>query len=749
MACENLENWIFCAKMSCMEKIKKFAQVIVDVASSQVDKIFDYAFFGDDFGIGQRVIVPFGNRKIEGYIIGIKDKTDVPDDKLKYVLGKVDDFAIFDQEQIDLMYFMQSKYNLKMIDIIRLFLPSEMRTGKIRPLVKTYLQIDENNLDKLMMLKEQSSAFIFAQSLQIGQQYEQATLNKQAPYATKRLKEIGFLKEISKNVYRSPQVFETSAKKIKLNQSQQDAVEKISAGQNQTFLLFGVTGSGKTEVYFSVIDNVLAKGKNAILLVPEIALTPQMLSQMKGRFGQDVAILHSGLSSGERFDEWTRIKMGQARVVIGARSAIFAPLENIGVVIIDEEHDGSYCSESNPRYNTLEIAQKRTSFYGCPLVLGSATPSIEDFYKAKQGEYTLVSMPERINHNLPEMVIVDMLSELREGNSSMFSRRLLSELINAMENGQQAMIFINRRGYSSFQMCRDCGYVAKCDDCDVSLVYHKDEDKLKCHYCGKTYKALTKCPNCGSGAIKLGAIGTQKVTSELEKIFDKVKIFRMDNDTTSTKGAHQKILQQFSQTKPAILVGTQMIAKGHDFGDVTVVGIMDADQSLFCSDYKSNERTFQLITQVSGRAGRSSKSGVAIIQTLCPRHYVFRYACTNDYVGFYDKEINLRKTTKFPPWTQIVRLLFSSEDDSILIDCLQRCYTKIKVLADEYKDDFVYLNVMKAPHKRIMKKYRYQILMRILPEKQDEILKQIYKVANEVKDKNVSVFAEINPNNLG
>lgn len=728
--------------------MKKYAQVIVDVASSQVDKIFDYVFFEDEYKIGQRVIVPFGNRKIEGYIIGIKDSSDLADEKLKQIVGKVDNFQIFDQEQIDLMYFMQKKYNLKMIDIIRLFLPSEMRTGKIKPLVKVFLQIDKQNIAKLATLKPNSKVYNFAQTLECDVQYEQADLNKISTYATNKLKEIGFLKEISKNVFRTPQVFDIEQKKVKLNQSQQNAVEKICLDQSKSYVLFGVTGSGKTEVYFSVIDKTLENGRNAILLVPEIALTPQMLSQMKGRFGDKVAILHSGLSSGERFDEWTRIRMGQARVVIGARSAIFAPLTNIGLIVIDEEHDASYISENNPRYNTLEIAKKRADFYNCPLVLGSATPSIEDFYKTQIGEFELINMPERINHNLPDMFVIDMLAELREGNSSMFSRKLLSELISAMQKGQQAMIFINRRGYSSFQMCRECGYVAKCDDCDVSLVYHKEEERLKCHYCGKTYKALTRCPNCGSNAIKLGAIGTQKVVLELQKIFDNIKIFRMDNDTTGTKGAHQKILQQFSNTKPAILVGTQMIAKGHDFGDVTIVGILDADQSLFCSDYKSNERTFQLITQVSGRAGRSNQNGVSVIQTFCPKHYVFRYACCNDYKGFYDKEINLRKTTKFPPWTQIVRLLFSSENDTIVLECLQNCYQQIKNLAKLYQSDFVYLNAMKAPHKRIMRKFRYQILLRITPERQDEIMQKIYEIVNSVKDKNVSVFAEINPNNL-
>lgn len=729
-----------------MSQIKKYAQVIVDISNSQVDKVFDYMFFDDNFRLGQRVIVPFGPRKIEGYIIGIKDSSDCDPTKIKQIIGSIEDFEIFDQEQIGLMWMMKEKYNLKLIDIIRLFLPSEMRTGKIRPLYKTFLTIAD--VSKLLLLKPDSKAYMFAQQLQIGQEYEQAKLNEMSSYCVSKLKQIGFLKEIQKNILRAPEIGELRTQKYTLSDDQQKAVDTICQFLTKTYLLLGVTGSGKTEVYLNVIDKSLALGKNAILLVPEIALTPQMLAFVKGRFGESVAILHSGLSSGERFDEWTRIKTKQARVVIGARSAIFAPLDNIGVIIIDEEHDSSYTSENNPRYNTLEVAQYRANCNQCPLVLGSATPNIEDFYKTKTGEYQLVSMPNRINHSLPQMYIVDMLGELREGNSGMFSRLLLSKLIDAVQNNKQAMIFINRRGYSSFQMCRDCGYIAKCEDCDVSLVYHRDEDKLKCHYCGKTYRALTHCPECKSTSIKYGAVGTQQVVSELNKIFPEVKIFRMDNDTTSTKGGHKKILQEFGNTTPAILVGTQMIAKGHDFKDLTVVGILDADQALFCSDYKANERTFQLITQVSGRAGRSKDKGIAVIQTFCPRHYVFRFSCNYDYLGFYDKEINLRKTTSFPPWTVIVRLLFSSEDENALLDTVQTCYNQIKEVSKQNAGQFVFLNATKSPIKKIMKKHRFQIVMRILPDKSDLILKQIYSIVNQVKNKDISVFAEINPQSL-
>ena len=379
--------------------------------------------------------------------------------------------------------------------------------------------------------------------------------------------------------------------------------------------------------------------------------------------------------------------------------------------------------------------------------MGSATPSIESYTKALDGEYTLVEMPVRVNGmEMPKIIIIDMLEELRHGNSEIFSIPLLAELGNVVEKKKQAMIFINRRGFSSFQRCRDCGYVAKCKDCDVSLVYHRYENKLKCHYCGKRYKALDICPSCGSHNIKQGAVGTERVVEELKKFFPDVAIFRMDNDTTSTKGAHRSILSQFREVKPAILVGTQMIAKGHDFEDVILVGIIDADQSLYQADYRSIERTFQLITQVSGRAGRSKDQGKVILQTYSPRHYVYRFAQNYDFKGFFKKEANLRKVTNFPPYTKVLRILFSHEDENIVAKEIKVCYNKVQKVKEKYPDDFIYLDVMKSPLNRIKTKYRYQILMRFKLEKADEIEKEIYNCVDE-KCKS-SVFYEINPNNL-
>ena len=523
------------------------------------------------------------------------------------------------------------------------------------------------------------------------------------------------------------------------------AIERIK--DNKTYLLHGVTGSGKTEVYMNLIERELSAGKNAIMLVPEISLTPQIMSNFKARFGDFVAVLHSGLSAGEKFDEWKRIFLGKAKIIIGARSAIFAPVENLGIIIIDEEHEQSYVSESNPRYFTHDIAKFRAKHNGCPLVLGSATPSVESYQNAMDGNYELVELPIRANgKELPAIQIVDMLGEIRQGNNSIFSNQLIADLVEVINNKKQAMIFINRRGYSSFMRCRDCGYVAQCSDCDVSLVYHKEDDRLKCHYCGKQYKVLTRCPKCKSENIKYGAVGTEQVVSKLKELFPDVKVLRMDNDTTSTKNAHQKILNEFRNTLPCILVGTQMIAKGHDFENVTLVGVVDADQSLFQADYRSTEKTFQLITQVAGRAGRSKDEGKVVLQTYAPRHYVYKFVSNYDYKGFFRKEANIRKTANFPPFSRIIRLLFSDNNENYARELLKICYTEIEKLKKKYSSEILYLDAMKSPIKRLQNKYRFQIILRIKLEKADQIEEEVFNIAKKTAKTNI--FLEINPSNM-
>ncbi len=733
---------------------KKFAKVIVDIASSLVDKVFDYYFCDENYEIGMRVMVPFGNRVIEGYIIDITDKCTYEESKVKKIIRAIDSFPCINDDQFSLANFMKTKYNIGMCDCLRLFIPAEMRQGKVKDLEITYLYLADQDTAKfyLSTLRKtahaQTDAILFM--LENGS-VPQADLNKRfGASAINKLKENNILLSRTEVLRRNPykELQNIKQAKITLTAAQQDALNKIT-DKSAIYLLHGVTGSGKTEVYMAAMEKILDQGKTGIMLVPEISLTPQVLANFRNRFGDNVAILHSGLSAGERFDEWKRILMGDAKIVVGARSAIFAPLKNIGLIVIDEEHDGSYQSESNPRYNTIEIAKQRAKLHNCSLVLGSATPSIETYHSAMTGEYQLIEMKERINKKpLPPIQIVDMSAEIRDGNNSVFSRALVESLKKTISIGNQTMLFINRRGYASFLMCRNCGWVAKCENCDVSLVYHKHDNALKCHYCEKRYKVFDVCPECGGKDIKQGAIGTEKVVKELETLFPDIKVLRMDNDTTKTKGAHNKILSAFREGKAQILVGTQMIAKGHDFPSVTLVGIVDADVSLHQSTYKATERTFNLITQVAGRAGRADKSGEIILQTYAPRNYIYRLASVYDYAGFYRKEINLRETTFYPPFAKIVRILFTSENESLAKDATKEYYNNIQKLMAENRQDFIYLGVMKSPVGRIENKFRYQILIRLKTLNADDIISKIYALINKTQQKNVSVFFEIDPSSL-
>ena len=722
----------------------KFANIIIDQDAKALDREFVYVIPDDlPVSLGERVVVPFGGRVLEGFVVDITDKTDYDISKIKAIIRTVDGFAVIKKEMLSLMHYMADNLHLKLASILRLFLPSEMRTGKVKELKVRYVKLKSEDVILPKNARKQAEILEFLKNNKLAKFGDISAEFGYAPLSS--LVKKGEVEVFFEEKKREVDYDKLDLKKRELTPLQQRAVDTIK--ENKTYLLHGVTGSGKTEVYMSLIERELEKGKTALMLVPEISLTPQVLANFKARFGEEVALIHSGLSAGERFDEWRRIFFGEARVVVGARSAIFSPIENLGIIIIDEEHEQSYISESNPRYDTHEIAEFRRKYNDCILVLGSATPSIDSYLKALEGEFQLVEMPVRVNGmEMPKIVIIDMLNELRHGNNEIFSIPLIAELGNVVEKKKQAMIFINRRDFSSFQRCRECGYVAKCKDCDVSLVYHRYENKLKCHYCGKRYRALDICPSCGSHNIKQGAIGTERVVEELKKYFPDVPIFRMDNDTTSTKGAHRSILSQFREAKPGILVGTQMIAKGHDFEDVILVGIIDADQSLYQADYRSIERTFQLITQVSGRAGRSKEQGKVILQTYSPRHYVYRYAQNYDFKGFFKKEANLRKVTNFPPYAKVLRILSSHEDENIVAKEIKVCYNKVQEVKEKYKDDFIYLDVMKSPLNRIKTKYRYQILMRFKLAKAKEIEDEIFKCVDE-KAKS-SIFFEVNPQNL-
>lgn len=729
-------------------------KVIVDISNGEVDRIFDYVVpDGLKVNKGDRVLVPFGNKKLEGFCIDKAQQSDYDSSKLKHVISRLDEFSCISEEMLALMRFMKEKFYLRYIDCLRLFIPGQMRGGKVRELKRLYLELAGDVTEKQI---KQAVPFRAKRQLELieklreGGEYLSVVTEEFGAATVNALVEKGIVNKTDKPVYRKPyDALKCEENKVKLTASQQQAVDRILNGDKTVSLLYGVTGSGKTEVYMNAIEQVLSQGKTAIMLVPEISLTPQMLRNFRARFSSGVAMLHSGLSQGERYDEWKRLLTGEAKIVLGARSAVFAPLKNVGLIVIDEEHDASYASESNPRYITADIAKFRAQYNGGKLVLGSATPSVESFLLARKGEYALVSLPERISrHGMPRIEIESMSQELICGNNSIFSRRLEAELRKTVQNGNQAILFLNRRGHSSFAMCRKCGYIAKCEDCDVTLTYHSVDNMLKCHYCGKRYKMLTQCPDCGSKEIRYGKIGTQRVVEELEKMFHGVGILRMDNETTTRKSAYLDILGAFKAKEAQILVGTQMIAKGHDFPDVTLVGILDADMSLYFSDYRSAERTFQLVTQVAGRAGRSEKEGLVILQTYSPSHYVYRFAKNYDYLGFFEKENNAREVTGFPPYSTILRILMTGEDDETVKNCAKNMFVDVRAYELENKKEFLFLQAMRSPVARIERNYRYQILMRVKREYEEQVIGEVYRIIDQNKTRGVSVFAQINPQSM-
>lgn len=727
------------------------AEIIVDVQNSQVDKVFDYNIPSsfDFLKIGYRVVVPFGNRKIEGYIIGIKNSTDCPPDKLKSIISVCDEYPLILPEIVELIKFMKDKLYLRLIDGIRLAIPSQVKKSDYK-FVSFVTLNDENLEDYLKTLNKRNQNIPkIIECLRQNGKVEVGFLNSKYGNANvKKLINSGIL-SIQKNKINRLKISDKSQNKVELTSLQKTCVKDILKSTDKPIVLYGVTGSGKTEVYMNVIDKVLSQGKTALMLVPEISLTPQMVRVFSDRFGTSIAVLHSALSVGEKHDEWLRIYSNDAKIVIGARSAIFAPLSNIGVIIIDEEHDSSYLSDSNPRYFTQDIAIFRAKYNKCPLVLGSATPSIETFYKTQTHEYNLTQMPVRVNQKpMPKIEIVDMCNEFRHGNNTILSLRLLEKLDETIKNNNQAILFINRRGFSSYLMCRECSYIPKCTECDANLVYHKDENVLKCHYCGKKFKVLTKCPQCGSNSIKLGATGTQQIVELIHEHFPKVSVFRLDNDSVKNKSSYSEILSKFGSTKPSILVGTQMVTKGHDFPKVTLVGIVDADISLFNYSYKANETTFQLVTQVSGRAGRSDQAGEVVLQTYVPKNPVYLTSANYDYKKFYDKEINLRETTKFPPFAKIVRVLLTSEDDNLVKNATHKLILKLKDLRVNYGDKFFFLEAMKSPVNKIKNKHRYQVVLRFNNSIESEVIQKIYDVLDNLKNNKLSVFVELNPNSL-
>lgn len=569
-----------------------------------------------------------------------------------------------------------------------------------------------------------------------------------SPGIIKALEDKEYLIKTQKELYRNPFSHEYSYGKFTLTKDQISAIDNIMnnylQGKNIS-LIHGVTGCGKTEIYLQLIEKFISDDFGAIVLVPEISLTPQTVERFKGRFGDIVAVLHSKLSEGEKYDEWRRIKKGEVRVVVGARSAIFAPINNLKIIIIDEEHEYSYKSEISPKYQTREVAEFRIKYNNGLLVMGSATPSIESYYKANNNIYNLVKIEKRVDDiALPSVKIIDMREELRNGNKSMFSGELFSAIEENITKGNQTILFLNRRGYSTFVSCRACGYKCKCNNCDVALTYHIGSNKLSCHYCGSEINAPKVCPNCGSKYIKHFGIGTEKIEEEIKKAFPSAIVLRMDMDTTRKKGEHERIYNEFKDNKADILIGTQMISKGMDFKDVTLVGVIAADTSLNIPDFRSAERTFQLLTQVSGRAGRGDKPGKVIVQTYEPENYSIILASKHDYINFYKKEVDIRKILNNPPFSDILYILLSSEEENELIKLSMELKRKFSVFDDNKEVEV--LGPTPCHITKIKNNYRWHLVFK---GKVIEYYDYIYKlISNELDGSKINFSMDINPNSM-
>lgn len=578
----------------------------------------------------------------------------------------------------------------------------------------------------------------------------------------KALEDKGIIRISEKEVYRTPIKQNIKPyKKHQLSFDQKNAVDTILSSiknkdRTNKFLIHGVTGSGKTEIYLQLVEEMIKYGKETIVLVPEIALTPQTIERFVGRFGNNVAVLHSKLSFGERFDQWRKIKEGKVQIVVGARSAIFAPFNNLGLIIIDEEHENTYKSSMNPKYDAIEVAEKRCEQIGGYLVKGSATPSMESYYRSQKGEIRLINLDKRINNRkLPKVKIIDMRQELNMGNKSIFSRELYEAIDENLKKGRQTILFLNRRGYSTFISCRQCGYVVKCNECSISMTYHMKDNKLKCHYCGLAINPPKICPDCKSKYIKYFGIGTEKVEEFTKQLFPKAIVKRMDMDTTSKKGSHENILDKMKNQKIDILIGTQMVAKGLDFNNVTLVGIIAADTSLNLPDFRSSERTFQLITQVAGRAGRGDFDGKVVVQTYNPEHFSINCAKEHDYVNFYNMEIALRKEFNYPPFTNIISIVIYGEDSRHVATKTEEVYNLIIEDMENRGIGFLSKDVtgpLPAPLEKIKNNYRYQILIKC----ENKYLKELKTIIEwvcisngyKINFQQVKFNIEINPSSI-
>jgi primosomal protein N' (replication factor Y) len=658
-----------------------YADIIIDITHEKLDKVFQYRIPSELEGIlevGTEVIVPFGrgNKETGGYVIGFSETTDYDEDKIKFILRRAEDKRAIESKLVALAAWMKESYGGTMIQALRTVLPIKKQEKiKKKRTVRLLLSEEEGRerLDIFLHKNQKARARVLAGLLdQPCQDYELLTKKLHVTLAVLRaMEEQGILLIESQDALRNPVCYRrTEEKETILTKEQEQAVSVFAQdyenGYRNTYLVYGVTGSGKTEVYMQMIRHVVESGKQAIVLIPEIALTYQTVLRFYNRFGNRVSILNSRLSQGERSDQMERVKRGEVDVMIGPRSALFTPFENLGLIVIDEEHETTYKSEQVPRYHARETAIRRAKLEGASVVLGSATPSLEAFYRCRLGEYTLLELKNRATaQSLPEVYTVDMREELKHGNRSIISDRLKEMIEDRLQKRQQIMLFLNRRGYAGFVSCRECGYVVKCPHCDVALSAHKN-GKLVCHYCGYERPSMTSCPECGSHYIGGFRAGTQQIEELVTKMFPAARVLRMDMDTTKKKDSHEKILSAFAAEEADILIGTQMIVKGHDFPQVTLVGILAADMSLYSNHYQSAERTFQLLSQACGRAGRGREKGEVVIQTYNPEHYSIQTAARQDYESFYEEEMNYRMLMGYPPAEELLAIWMTGQSEEHL-----------------------------------------------------------------------------------
>ena len=710
--------------------------VLVELSNKNIDKIFTYSVpiqLINKIKLGIRVVVPFGRQTLEGFVVSLVDKVDY---ETKDIIEVVDDDEVLNEELLELGKIMQEKTLSTLISCYQVMLPKALKAKNGTVINKKYDTFYKLGIIPEKLNDKQRKIISMFDKCEVVLKSE---LDKVSSSSVKTLEKNGGLVKVKLEHYRHSNLEKVEEKK-KLTPDQNKVLNEFLESSDRVFLLHGVTGSGKTEVYMEMIDDALKKGKTAIVLVPEISLTPQIISRFSKRFGEKIALLHSALSDGERYDEWRRIKRGEVDIVIGARSALFAPLKNIGLIVIDEEHSSSYKQDdSNPRYSAIEMAKERIKLNeGAKLVLGSATPTLDSYARSIKGLYHLLELPNRINKKeLPEIKIIDMNEEIKHCKGH-FSDQLLNSINSKLKKDEQVILLLNRRGYASFVTCKNCGYTVKCPNCDITLTYHKTSNNLRCHYCGYATKMDLICPECHEKALSSLGVGTEKIEEELTKFIPGVRILRMDFDTTSRKGSHEKMIKDFENHKYDVLLGTQIVAKGLDFENVTLVGIINADTSLNIPNFRSSEETFSLLSQVSGRSGRSNKSGEVILQTYNPNHYAIECVKRHDYKDFFNKEMSIRRKLNYPPYYYITYVRVSGKNEN---SCYKEAL-KIKKIFEKYLDNTIILGPTSTF--RLSNTYRYGLTLKY--KKQDNLIEILNKVIDVYKSNNlVTIDINFNP----